>query len=739
MGDTDAREETRQTPYDSWLSARRACVLGAGTMGGGIAAHLANLGFEVGLLDLSVQSAADGFARAKSARPPHFYLPDGSERVKTGSIENDLGWVRDADWVCEAIVEDLDAKRALFERVEPLLRPDAMVSTNTSGLQIALLAEGRSESFRRRFVGTHFFNPPRYLKLLELIPTQDTDPGAIEAMIRFLEERAARRVVVAKDTPGFIANRYGMWCMFHAVHVAERLQLTVEQVDAITGPFLGRPKSASFRLNDLVGLDIMRDIAQNLRERCPDDPRGDTLKLPRSLEFLLEKGWIGEKAGQGYYRREGKELLAFDLKTNAYRQRQEPTLDGLEELGKLPLAERLGKALELGSEVGEFLREYLVPALQYANELKAEISRSVLDFDRVMKWGFGWEMGPFETADALSSWSSGISEGPFYKNDSQLAFDGSYVAITRPPEFAAFRDFPVVEQREACVVRDLGDGVAGIGIATKMGVITPALVVEMLELIESGRFGRLVLTSEARNFSVGFDLRFFTERIQEQDWEGIEVALANLQKLASRLGEIPSCAAVFGYGLGAGLELALGCCHVAADAESKIGFPEAKVGLLPGGGGTARTRALAQTGGPREMAQAAFRLMHGVASENADQARRMGFLRPDDATVYLSDRLIFEAKRLALEAKPVATPEWRTGDMPLTGMIDRLQDEAKARGEISAHDELIGDKIKAVFAKSASFEDALTRERQGFVELCKTGLTHTRIKHMLETGKPMRN
>jgi 3-hydroxyacyl-CoA dehydrogenase len=287
-------------------------------MGSGIAAHMANLGFSVTLLDLTEDSVRGAFDRAKRARPPHFYVPETAESVRLGSIGRNLEWAGEADWVCEAIVEKLDAKRQLFQMLEPLLREDAFVSTNTSGLEISILSEGRSDSFRRRFLGTHFFNPPRYLKLLELIPTPETDASVVRAMTGFLEEGAARRVVVAKDTPGFIANRFGMWSMFHATHVAERLGLTIEQVDLITGPFLGRPRSGSFRLNDLVGIDIMEDIARNLVSRCPDDPHTKELEPPRSLAFLLEKGWIGEKAGQGYYRREGRELMSLDLVTLAY-------------------------------------------------------------------------------------------------------------------------------------------------------------------------------------------------------------------------------------------------------------------------------------------------------------------------------------------------------------------------------------------------------------------------------------
>lgn len=722
-----------------WLDAKKVCVLGAGTMGSGIAAHLANLGFDVSLFDLTPQTVSSQFDTAKSARPPHFYVPETAGKVKLLSMEKDFDLIAEADWVCEAIVEKMDIKKALFERLDPVVKPDAMLTTNTSGLQIGLLAEGRSESFRKRFMGTHFFNPPRYLKLLELIPTPDTESEAVKVMCRFLEDRVARRVVVAKDTPGFISNRYGMWNMIHTVHVAERLQLSIEKVDAITGPFLGRPRSASFRLNDLVGLDIMRDIAQNLLERCPHDPGREQLGMPPSMEFLLEKGWIGSKAGQGYYRKEGKELLAFDLQTRAYRQLLDASLPSLKELERLPFGERVSKALKLGDEVGDFLREYLVPALQYADKLKEEISHSCLDFDRVMQWGFGWDIGPFQMMDAIGHEAIGVDPKPYFDAGKQREFGGAYISLPSEPQYRTVKDFPVISKHETFNVRDLGDGVQCVSTTTKQGVITPQLVGELLALLETDSLKRFVLTSESKNYSVGFDLAFFDKRIEEQDWEGIDTALASLQKLTRRLGEVPSVAAVFGFGLGGGFELALGCCAIVADAEAKMGFPEAKVGLIPGGAGTCRMRAGAQTGGAKEIADAAGTLSLGTVADNADHARKLGLLCASDATCYLADRLLMEAKEAALTVQPKVDPAWRDGMGPLSGMIDAKLDELQSKGLLTDHDVLIGDKVKQVFSKSASFEEALSVERKVFIELCKSGLTHARIKHMLETNKPLRN
>ncbi|MCW5938728.1 MAG: 3-hydroxyacyl-CoA dehydrogenase/enoyl-CoA hydratase family protein [Fimbriimonadaceae bacterium] len=708
-------------------------VIGAGTMGSGIAAHLANLGFQVSLLDVSHDSVREAFERAKRARPPHFYVPETAETVRLGSIEDDIEWVREADWVCEAIVEKLDAKKALFSLIEPLLQPDAYVSTNTSGLQISLLSEERDESFRRRFLGTHFFNPPRYLKLLELIPTPETDPAVVQSMSRFLEDACARRVVPAKDTPGFIANRFGMWSMYHATHCAERLGLTIEAVDAITGPFLGRPRSGSFRLNDLVGLDIMQDIAHNLVQRCPHDPEMKVFEPPRSLAHLLEKGWIGEKAGQGYYRREGKEFMSLDLAGLGYRMRQEPELPSLQGLAKAPLATRIQEGLKLQDDVGAFLRAYLPPTLEYAESVKEEISHSVEDFDQVMMWGFAWEAGPFALLDMVRE------TGPkHFASEGMLAFDGSRVPIDKRPEYATVQDFSVIDTRDGFTVRDMGDGVALLSTTTKMGVFSPALVASLSDYLESAKLARIVLTSEQRVFSAGFDLKFIFECAESGRLDDLDEALAAFQRLGLALGRVPSVAAVYGLCLGGGLEMATSCARVAALAETQIGFPEAKVGLVPGGGGCALMRVRHQSSA-KALVEAAKALATGAVASNADEARKLGYLRREDVTVYHPDRLLSDAKRLALEATPRQEPAWAEVAGPVSGMIDKMLDDLQSAGEITNHDHVIGDHVKHILAKSAGFEDALAGERRAFRALVQDGLTVARIKHMLETGKPLRN
>lgn len=733
--------------YPSVVS--RVAVIGAGTMGSGIAAHLANLGFSVMLFDRTRRECEEAFHRAKHIRPPHFYVPSTAASVEILGIDTDLAKIEEADWVCEAIVERLDIKRALYAQVEPHLRPDAFITTNTSGLQLSLLAEGRSESFRRRFVGSHFFNPPRYLKLMELIPTDETDPVVLGAIAEFLETKVAKRVVIAKDTPGFIANRFGMWSMYYAVAIAEKLQLSVEEVDAITGPFLGRPKSASFRLNDLVGLDVMEDIASNLVSRCPNDPHVQVFESVKSVKHLIAQGAIGQKVTKGFYRKDGKEILAFDLRTHAYRQRVEPELPLLDELKKLPLKDRIARAIESKDKVGDFLRHYLIPSVQYAIALQQEVSHSISDFDNIMKWGFGWEAGPFELADMIGedrvvcrdysgTWLCPDSYKDFYRDGQQLdQASGSYSAIPTRPEYQTLQDFPIVEKAENFNVRDLGDGVLAIGTTTKLGVFTPALITELTSYLRD-RDDRFVLTSESSQFSVGFDLKFLVGRMDEGDSAGIDEALIALQSLGELLETKRVVSAVRGYCLGGGLEVAMSCPRMVALAESTIGLPEAKVGLIPGGRGVVLSR-LRNQHSAQALVESVMSLTTGVVSTSADHARHFGYLRESDLTCYHPDTLLWTAKQVALTVEPFQRPEWKAVVGPVTGMIDRAQQELIAKGELTKYDETIGDQLKAIYTKVDSYEVAVHQERARFLELVTNLPTVQRVKHMLEFGKPLRN
>ncbi len=717
------------------------CVIGAGTMGSGIAAHLANLGFNVTLVDLTYQSVHACFDRAKAAKPPHFYVKGTAEKIRLGSIEENLDWVKGADWVCEAIIEKLDAKRALYEKLEGLVDEDALISTNTSGLEISLLVEGRSDSFKSRFWGTHFFNPPRYLKLLELIDTDFSSTDDHAAVVEFLEKRVARRVVPALDTPGFIANRYGMWSMYHATHIAEKLQLTPEQVDLITGPFLGRPRSGSFRLNDIVGLDIMQDIARNQMARCEDDPYIGTLVNPRSMDYLLSNGHIGDKTGKGYYERVGREFMTLDLITHAYRQRIEPVLPTVTENLRKPLAERLRIGLAAKDEVGEFLRLYLLPALRYADYLKSSICYSVQDFDRVMQWGFGWEAGPFEMIDMIGAQAvlgSAVlgSEKVFFSAEGQLApTEFERFAIVKEPEYRGLSDYPVVASQGLVDVRDLGEGVRSLELRTKMGSVPPQGVEDLHSFLDSEPEGRFVLASASKAFSVGFDLTFFRDAIDREDWLAIEASLERLQSLGEKLASRRVVAALHGYALGGGLELAMSCPQVVALSDAQIGLPEARVGLIPGGRGVTMMRQRCQDG-PQMMRDTIGLVTSGYMAPNAVDARLHGFLRQSDEVCFHPDMLITKARELALRVEPLVAPAWKVMPPFTAGMVDEKLRETEG---LTPYDVLIGEQLKHCMVKATSYEDCLRLERERFVQLCQRPETKARIGHMLESGKPLRN
>lgn len=720
-------------------SGNKVCVIGAGTMGSGIAAHLANLGFHVTLLDVNDESIRTCFDRAKSARPPHFFIRQTADAIRLGSIEKNLAWVSEADWVCEAIVEKLDIKKSLFEKLDPLLAPDALISTNTSGLELGLLLEGRSESFKSRFVGTHFFNPPRYLKLLELIDTPATNLEHLPAIVEFLERRVGKRVVRAKDTPGFIANRFGMWSMYQAVHVAEKLRLSVEAVDEITGPFLGRPKSASFRLNDMVGLDIMSDIAENQFNRCPNDPFIGTLMEPKSITHLRSLGHIGNKAGKGYYERVNKEFLVLDLQTNAYRQQIPATYATLTDNAKKPLGERIRLALEAKDDVGEYLRLYLLPTLRYADYLKNEISYSVSDFDNVMKWGFGWQMGPFEMIDAIGSELVLGVKKQFYVEAEELSVDEKSVVLTPiQPEYRSLSDYRVVDEKGLLRFRDLGDGVTSIELTTKMGVVSPQAVEDLHEFLDLGRSGPFVLANPSKSFSVGFDLNFFLEAIDRADWMAIENSVNRLQSLGKKLAAAPVVAAIHGYALGGGLELAMNCRKIVAHVDANIGLPEAKVGLLPGGRGVTMMRMRSQQS-PQMAKESVVNLTDGFVASNAIEAKVLNYLTDEDEICFHPDLLITQARQATLHAQPRPEPEFRAMAPHVNGLIEEATTSKLRDGSLTSYDEFLSSQLRFIFTKSTSIEDAERLERERFVLLCQRPETRVRIAHMLEYGKPIKN
>jgi len=707
-------------------------------MGAGIAAHLANLGFKVSLADVSREQAEEGIERARSGHRPAFMTQAAAGSVDPIGLADLEAAVAGAQWICEAIIERMEPKREILARIDAAAAPDALITTNTSGLPISKLAEGRSDDFRRRFHGAHFFNPPRYLRLLELIGTDETDPAELKRSAAFFEECVARRVVPAKDRPGFIANRFGMWALFNAIHVAERLHLTVGQTDLFSGEFLGRPRSGTFGLADVIGIDIMIDIAAGLRERCPNDPQIANLEAPASLLSLWTREWLGEKTGHGYYRRQNKDAVTLDLTTMVYGAPEPAESTSVKILSGAPLQERLRHLLDAKDEAGEFARNHLVPTLRYADAIKEEVCYSVRDFDRVMRWGWGWEMGPFELIDAIGANRLGLGEGRYYEGGRYRGFDGAMHTPAAEPEFIALAEQPVIDERPTFRVRDLGDGVLAVCTTTKMGVITPQLVDELTAFLNEHRGQGLVLTSEAKAFSAGYDITVFERAIESGQFDSVQSQLSALQTLGEKLTAAGTVAAVFGHCLGAGFELALSCPTIVSAAESRIGFPEARIGLIPAGRGTVLMR-LGQDRSPGRLAELAGLIAEGRVSASAPEAVHLGFLRSTDVVEFLPDRLLWRAKQVARDSGPGALPKWTSVAGPLTGMIDQALATRRAQGVLTDYDVQIGERIKAVFARSNDYADALAKERAEFVDLLTRPFTQVRIKHMRENGRPLRN
>jgi 3-hydroxyacyl-CoA dehydrogenase len=729
--------------YDSWMSASKVAVMGAGTMGSGIAAHLANLGFEVTLFDLTRESAQAAFARATRLKPPHFYSPEVAARVRLASIADDLELIREMDWVCEAIIEKMDAKRSLYADIEPLLREDAMISTNTSGLEITRLADGRTSSFKKRFLGTHFFNPPRYLKLIELIPTAETDELAVKQFTAFLEDRVGRRVVRAKDTPGFIANRYGMWVLFQAIHSAERLNFSVETVDAITGPFLGRPKTGTFRLADLIGLDIMVDIAGNLMERCKQDARMPILNSPTSVSALLGRGWIGSKAQQGYYKKEGDQFLSLDYGTTSYRPRVEPEIAGISQTAKMSLGERIRTKLKDVDEVGYFLREHLVPSLLYAVEIGSEIAFSVRDFDEVMRWGWGWQMGPFELMDAIGI--DAIREfgdrqlfgkAPFYGN--QGALDLSTLMHIKPDfdkRFAKVADYPTVSAGETWATHEDGEGGYIFEFRSKMNAVGPEMVDALAEHIQKHPDANITLANDGPAFSVGFNLKVIAQAAEDERWEDMRAMLRNLQNCGRALREAKSVAAVHGFTLGGGLELAMHCRSIVAFSESVLGLPETLVGLIPAGGGTTILRQRSQ-GSVASLCAAAITLATGKKVP-AHEASKSFYLGESDKLASNPDQVVYSG--ISAARQDGGQIEWAAAPAPLAGMIDGEIEKLRSSGEIGEYGAVLAGEIKQIFVKAQSEEESLEMEVETFLRCLGRPRSIMRLRHMIDNGKPVNN
>lgn len=767
-------------------------VIGAGAMGAGIAALAASAGLPVVLLDIPghddpqhpdrSKPARDGLERVRKAKPAAFMDATAAARITTGNTADHLALLSDCSWICEAIIEKPAPKQELFAKLEQLA-PDAIVTSNTSGIPMAILLEGRTPRFRERFLGTHYFNPPRYMHLLELIPTGETSAEVLRAIRNFQERILGKGIVIAKDVPGFVANRLGVHGMVVAGRLMLKHDLSIPAVDTLTGPLIGRAKTATFRTGDLSGLDVLVHVTAGLSETT-----GEDLALVPFVHELVKQGRLGDKTKQGFYKKDKADILALDWKTLEYVNAGRYTSDAIEAIARKPIAERLRAARDLPGKDGDFLRELLVEQFHYACTLAPELAYDIAAIDRAMEWGYGWEVGPFKAMDAFGlDWlrsqiqQSGKSVPDllaragrgFYAESNGGATvpslsDNARIAVPPIPgqlELAELRRGGKVirENAEARLV-DLGDGVVCLEFCGKMntlGLGVMDLAAWSLDYIAKHDVAGLVIgNDDPRTFTAGANLAGPRQLLEQGDWKSLEALTKRFQDtvMSFRFAPFPVVAAPFGLTLGGGCEISLHCDRIQAHAELYMGLVEVGVGLIPGGGGTKElafrfTNALApyEEADPFEGLKRAFKLIAlAQTSTSAHEARTMGFLRPvADRITMNRDVLIADAKARVLDLAPdyVAPTMRKMTSMGRAAIanLDYALWSFKEAGQASEHDVRIGHEVAVILAggdgppREVSEQDLLDLERDAFLRLLGTKETQQRIVHTLTTGKPLRN
>jgi 3-hydroxyacyl-CoA dehydrogenase len=775
---------------------RKAAVLGAGTMGSRIAAHLANAGIPVLLLDLASEGparssiAARSLEALKKGKPAAFYDPSLADRITAGNFDDDLGRLRDCDWVIEAVTEDLAIKRSLLEKIAPHLKPDAILTTNTSGLPLASLATILPEELRSRWFGTHFFNPPRYMRLVEIVSPPGADPTAVAAIAHFADQRLGKEVVFARDTPNFIANRIGVFVMLETVRLMQEEDLTIEEVDVLTGSAIGWPRTGTFRLADLVGIDVLAHVARNFPQ--------EGLQLPPFLATMLERRWLGDKTGRGFYRKEkdaeGKDVrYALNWKTVEYQPAAKPKLPSVEMAKNAErLPERLAQLLSADPRKDKVVRFHwrLLGALwNYAADVLPEIADNLADIDRAMRAGFNWEMGPFELWDAagvqytverMRAMGIRVSDvamkleaaggTSWYRDRSHACFDpaaGEYRPIAQPAGVARVADYRaangVVRQNPGASLIDLGDGVACLELHSKKDAIGDDIVRLVTETLRPDsaavrNFEAFVITGDGANFSVGANLLQLLLSAQEGEWDDIDLAVRAFQRMTASIKFCPRPVVVapFGFCFGGGAEIALHAVRRQAHSELYMGLVETGVGLLPAGGGCKEMflRAIDHAGALQEttLRRHFESIAMAKVSTSALEARRFDFLESGDRITMNRHRLLNDAKQFARDIAGAGyAPPMARETLPAAGesvlatfrIGVRMMREAEY---ISDHDVKVANHVANVLCGGAippgtpvSEQYLLDLEREAFLSLCGEKKTQERIAFTLKTGKPLRN
>ncbi|TSB45980.1 3-hydroxyacyl-CoA dehydrogenase/enoyl-CoA hydratase family protein [Alkalicoccobacillus porphyridii] len=794
---------------------QRAAVIGSGVMGASIAAHLSNAGIPTLLLDLvpkeltekekergldvtdvSVRNrlATTAIEKLKKVNPAPFYDNKTAALITPGNIEDDLARIKEVDWVIEVVVENLAIKQSLYQQIERVWEPGTIVSSNTSGISINEMVSECGEEFKSHFLGTHFFNPPRYMKLLEVIPGEHTEPSVITTMQQFCEKQLGKKVVIAKDTPNFIANRIGTHGML--ITLAEMLDkgYTIEEVDAVTGPAMGRPRSATFRTLDLVGIDTFYFVSNNMYEKLSDPAEKKLFKVPQLLEDVVANGWIGEKAGQGFYKKEktskGKQILSLNLSTYEYEEQSKPKGASLDASKAAKGAANKLKALMNGKDqYAEMAWNILKHTLIYSAEKVGEIADTIVEIDEAMKWGFNWELGPFETWDAIglkssvdrmeqeglqipawvTEWIENGNESFYNKEQGSVFYysDGAFNQLEQPPEeinlHALKAQNKTIIQNNGASLIDLGEGVACLEFHSPNNAIGADILTMIQQSMDEVRknFNGMVIANQGRNFCVGANIMILLMEAQEEEWDEVDQIIRMFQQtmLSLKHFEKPVVAAPHRMALGGGVEVCLPADHITASAETYFGLVEAGVGLIPAGGGCKEYMLRLSSAFEKtevDIQPEVNRLFETIAtakvSTSADDAKRLGYLRASDQVILNESHVIYEAKQAALRlATQPASAHHHSFDFQVPGREGKAVMQLGAMqmrlgGYASDHDVVIANKLAHVLAGGdvppgtlVSEQYMLDLEREAFLSLCGEPKTQARMQHMLTTGKPLRN
>ncbi len=790
----------------------KIAIIGSGIMGSGIACHFANIGVEVLLLDivprdlndkekaqgLSLEDKVvrnrlvnDALKTALKSKPSPIYSQKFAQRISTGNIEDDISKIKDVDWIMEVVVERLDIKKQVFETIEKHRTPGTLITSNTSGIPIKFMSEGRSDDFQKHFCGTHFFNPARYLNLFEIIPGPKTDASVLEFLNAYGEQFLGKTSVVAKDTPAFIGNRIGIFGIQSLFHQVKELGLTVEEIDKLTGPVIGRPKSATFRTVDVVGLDTLVHVANGIYENCPNDEAHHLFKLPDFITKMMDNKWLGSKTGQGFYKKEGKIITVLDLETLEYREKKRAKFATLELTKTIDnVIDRFAVLVSGKDKAGDFYRKNFAAMFAYVSHRIPEISDELYKIDNAMKAGFGWEHGPFQIWDAIGvrqgieimkaeglepeQWVLDMLETgneTFYsvQNGATYAYQINDKKQTKIPGQDAFiildniRKSNEVFKNSGVVIEDLGDGILNCEFQSKMNTIGGDVLAGLNKAVDLAEqnFEGLVIGNQGANFSVGANIGMIFMMAVEQEYDELNMAIKYFQDTMMRMrySSIPTIAAPHGMTLGGGCELSMHADIVVAAPDTYIGLVEFGVGVIPGGGGSKEMAMRASDSFRKNDVELnilqEYFLTIGMAkvATSAYEAFDLGILQKGkDVVVVNKARQIATAKAYAKllanqgYSKPVKRKDIKVLGKQALGMFLVGTDSMQASKYISEHDQKIANKLAYVMAGGdlseptmVSEQYLLDLEREAFLSLCTERKTLERIQHMLKTGKPLRN